>query len=63
VLALVRLGLQMVLFLMLLAVVVGVATPETGPVEKGALAALGGVLIWLATLVRRIGTRSAPRST
>jgi hypothetical protein len=63
VLALLRLGLQVVLFFSLVAVVIGLAAAETGLVEKGALVALGAVLIWLASLVRRIGERSAPRST
>jgi hypothetical protein len=60
-LTLARLGLQMVLFLILVAVVIGVATPETGTLEKVALAALGGAVIWLASRVRRLGARSAAR--
>ena len=40
---------------MLLSVVVGVASADTGPVEKAVLVALAGALIWLASLARRIG--------
>ena len=58
----VRLALQAVLFFLLLGVVLGIASEETGVVEKIALAALAGVLIWLAALVRRIGGPSAPHS-
>ena len=61
-LSLSRLGLQVVLFFTLLSVVIGLATAETGLVEKGALVALGGVVIWVAALVRRIGGRSTARS-
>ena len=61
--ALVRLALQVVLFFLLLSSVVGLASAQTGVVEKAVLVALGGVLIWLASLVRRIGARSLPRST
>ncbi len=57
-LRLLRLALQVVLFFLLLSVVVGVASAETGLVEKSALVALAGILIWLASLVRRIGARS-----
>jgi hypothetical protein len=62
VLSLSRLGLQVVLFFTLLSVVIGLATAETGLVEKGALVALGSVVIWVAALVRRIGGQPAPRS-
>src|SRR5215210_890082 len=62
VLSLLRLGVQVVLFFTLLSVVIGLATAETGLVEKGALVALGGVVIWVAALVRRIGGRSTARS-
>ena len=61
-LRLLRLALQVVLFFMLLSTVVGLASAETGLVEKCVLAALAGVLIWLASLVRRIGARSTLRS-
>jgi len=61
-LRLLRLALQVVLFFMLLSVVVGVASAQTGLLEKGVLVALAGLLIWLASLVRRIGTRSVLRS-
>ncbi len=62
-LTLVRLALQVVLLFLLLSIVVGLAAAETGLVEKGALAALGAVLVWLASLVRRIGGRSAAHPT
>jgi hypothetical protein len=51
------LALQLVLFFMLLAVVVAIATPETGTLEKGALFLLGAGLVWLASRVRQISTR------
>ena len=59
---LVRLALQAVLFFLLLGAVLGLASEETGVLEKIALAALIGALIWLAALVRRIGGPSAPHS-
>jgi hypothetical protein len=55
--SLLRLALQLVLFFMLLAVVIAVAAPETGPSEKGALLLLGAGLVWLAWRVRQITTR------
>ena len=58
---LLRVALQVVLFFTLLQVVIAVARPETGPVEKAALVALAGVLVWLAPLVRRIGAPGTPR--
>jgi hypothetical protein len=48
-----RLALQLVLFFMLLAVVIAIAAPETGPSEKGALLLLGAGLVWLAWRVRQ----------
>lgn len=56
-LRLLRIALQLVLFFLLIAVVVGVASGESGIVEKVALVAAGAVLVWLASRVRRI---SAP---
>jgi hypothetical protein len=52
---LLRLALQVVLFFLLLSLVVAVASAETGTVEKGVLIAVGCVLVWLASRVRRIG--------
>jgi hypothetical protein len=43
----------------LLAVVIAIATPETGALEKGALFLLGTGLVWLASRVRQISTRPA----
>ena len=57
-----RLALQGVLFFTLLSIVVGLASAETGLLEKGVLVALVGIVVWLASLVRRIGARSALRS-
>ena len=54
-LRLLRLALQLVLFFLLLSLVVAVAAAETGVVEKVALIAAGGVLVWLASRVRRLG--------
>ena len=59
---LLRLALQAVLFFFLLGAVIGIASEETGALEKIVLAAFAGVLIWLAALVRRIGGPSAPHS-
>jgi len=53
-LRLLRVALQVVLLFLLLSVVVAVAAAETGAVEKGALIAAGAVLVWLASIVRRI---------
>ena len=55
---LLRVALQVILFFILLSVVVGVASAETGLVEKAVLVVLGGVVIWLAARVRRIGRKS-----
>jgi hypothetical protein len=52
---LLRLALQVVLFFLLLSLVVGVASGQTGVVEKAALIAAGAVFVWLASRVRRIG--------
>ena len=61
-LALLRRALQVVLFFTLLSVVVALGATETGLMEKGVLAVLAGVLVWVASLVRRLGARSVPRS-
>jgi hypothetical protein len=61
-LRLIRLALQFVLFFLLLSLVVAVAAAETGVVEKIALAAAGVVLVWVASLVRRIGAPPAQRA-
>jgi len=52
---LLRLAVQVVLFFLLVSLVVGVASAQTGAVEKVALIAVGAVLVWLASRVRRIG--------
>ena len=57
----VRLALQVVLVFLLLSVVVGVAAAETGGPEKVVLVLVGGALIWLASVVRRIGLPSGTR--
>ena len=54
---LVRLALQVVLFFILLAVVVSIARPETGPLEKVVLLLLGAALVWLAPRVRQMFMR------
>ena len=56
---LLRIGLQVVLFFLLLSLVVAVAAAETSPVEKVALITAGVVLVWLASHVRRIGAPPA----
>ncbi len=55
--SLLRLALQLVMFFMLLAVVIAIAAPETGALEKGALFLFGAGLVWLASRVRQITTR------
>jgi hypothetical protein len=52
---LLRLAVQVVLFLLLLSLAVAIGSAETGVAEKVALLACGAVLVWLAALVRRIG--------
>jgi hypothetical protein len=54
-----RLALRLVLSFILLAVVIAIATPETGALEKCALFLLGTGLVWLASRVRQISTRPA----
>ena len=54
-LRLLRLALHLILFFLLLSLVVAVAAAETGVVEKVAQIAAGGVLVWLASRVRRLG--------
>jgi hypothetical protein len=54
---LIRLALQVLLFFMLLALVIAIAAPETGPLEKGALLLLGAGVVWLAWRLREISTR------
>jgi hypothetical protein len=53
---LLRVAIQVVLFFVLLSLVVAVAAEQTGILEKVALLAAGGGLVWLATRVRRIGS-------
>jgi hypothetical protein len=43
--------------LMLLMVVIGVFSGETGPAEKIVLAALAAALVYAASFVRRLGAR------
>ena len=52
---LLRTALQVVLFFLLLSLAVAIGSGETGVVEKVALGAVAGVLLWLASCVRRIG--------
>ena len=58
-LRLVRIGLQVVLFFLLLSVVVAIGAAETGLVEKAALMVAGLALVRVASRVRRIGARPA----
>jgi hypothetical protein len=55
VLRLLRIGLQVVLFFLLLSIVVAIGAVETGLVEKAVLMAAGLALVWVASRVRRIG--------
>jgi hypothetical protein len=50
---LLRIALQCVLALLLLGVAIAIGTSETGAVEKVALCALAGLLVYVAVLVRR----------
>ncbi|HVD55906.1 MAG TPA: hypothetical protein VNC17_03620 [Thermoleophilaceae bacterium] len=54
---LLRFALQVVLFFILLAVVVSIARPETGPWEKVVLVLLAAALVWLASRVRQMFVR------
>jgi hypothetical protein len=56
---LLRLALQVVLFLCLVSVAIAIGARETGPWEKGALLVLAAGLIWLAMRVRGLGARAA----
>jgi hypothetical protein len=58
-LRLLRIALQVVLFFLLIGVVLGIGTPDTGTVEKIVLVPIGLALVWLAVLVRRIGASQA----
>jgi hypothetical protein len=62
-LRLLRLALQVLLFFLLLGSAIGIGSGETGAIEKLALAALAGGLVWLAALVRRIGAPGRPRTS
>jgi hypothetical protein len=57
VLRLVRIALQVVLFFLLLSVVLGLASGMTGTVENVVLVILGGVLVWIASMVRHLDHR------
>ena len=58
----VRLALLIVLGVLALAAVVAAARTETGIVEKLALLALAGALVWLGATVRRFRRYSRPSS-
>jgi hypothetical protein len=51
---LLRIALQVVLFFLLLGVVVGIGTPNTGGLEKAVLVAVLIGLIWLAIRLRSV---------
>jgi hypothetical protein len=51
--ALLRTALLVVIVFLLLGVVVGIASGETGAPEKVVLAGVGLLLVWAASLVRR----------
>jgi hypothetical protein len=52
---LLRFALQLVLCFLLLSLVMAIAAAQTGTSEKLVLIAAAGVLVWLASRVRRIG--------
>ncbi len=54
-LAIVRIALQGVLFFLLLGVVMALGDGNVGLVEKVVAGAIGVVLIWVASVVRRVG--------
>jgi hypothetical protein len=58
-LRLVRIALQVVIFFVLVSIVIGVASGATGLVEKAALLAIGALLVWAASFVRRLGRPSS----
>lgn len=58
-LSLLRLALQLILFFLVLSLAVAVGSDQTGLVEKVALIAVGVVLVWLTSHVRRIGVPPA----
>ncbi len=60
VLTVIRIALQVVLFFVLLSVLVGVVSAQTGAAEKAVLVGLAGALVWLASVVRRMGRRPQP---
>jgi hypothetical protein len=55
----VRIALQIVLFFLLIGVVIGIGSGDTGAAEKVVLVMIGLGLIWLARPVRRIGAGPA----
>jgi hypothetical protein len=55
-----RLAQQVVQFFQFVALVVAIASAQTGIVEKVGLVAVGAVLVWLASYVRRIGGPAHP---
>jgi hypothetical protein len=59
----VRILLQAVLFFFLLGAVVAIGAPETGLLEKLAIAVFAGVLVWIAVQVRHLGHPHGPHST
>ena len=54
-LRLLRIAFQLVIFFLLLGVVMGLGTAETGPTEKVVLVPIGLALVWLAVQVRGLG--------
>ena len=59
---LLRIALQVVLFFLLLSLVVAIAGAQTGIFEEVALIAVGAALVWVASLVRRIGPPQLPHA-
>ncbi len=58
---LLRIAIQCVLVLLLISVAIAIGASETGPAEKVALVVIAGLLVYVATWLRRLGARPQPR--
>jgi hypothetical protein len=52
---LLRIMIQVVLFFLLLGAVIGLGSPDTGPIEKAVLVPILVALVWAAVRVRGLG--------
>ena len=58
---LLRIAIQCLLVLLLVSVAVAIGATETGVAEKVVLGVIAGLLIYVATWVRRLGITPQPR--